>query len=101
VQILEHEHGWSPRRKLADQCRGDRVRFRRFVDNVMQLASDSLGDIDERPERPRRKQRVAFAPQNARRLALLGAEPSQQRRLADPASPVMVTSRPRAVRATS
>jgi hypothetical protein len=50
----------------------------------LQLAAGPLGDLEKRPERTRREQRVAGAPQDPRRLAALLAEPPQEGRLADP-----------------
>jgi hypothetical protein len=60
------------------------VRHRTTLDDRLELATGSLGDGEQRPERIRREQRVAGAPEDPGRLAALLAEPPHEGRLADP-----------------
>jgi hypothetical protein len=84
VHVLEHEHGRDPRAQLARQRHHHRVRHRTTLNDRLQLAPGGLGNLDQRPERARREERVASAPEDPRRPAALLAEPPQEDRLADP-----------------
>ena len=50
---------------------------------VAQLAFDHPSDVKQRPQRPRREQRIARRPQHPHRPASLPTEPAHQRCLAD------------------
>src|SRR4029453_15520121 len=83
LQILEHEDGRPARCELADQRRGNGLWLSAFVHDLKELAARLLRDIDERPQRRRREERIAGAPEKTGRVVLMGAEPSQEGRLAD------------------
>src|SRR3990172_3860534 len=57
------------------------MRLRPLLEGLFKLAPGSLGDVEERPERPRREERGARAPEGAR-LTIDQAEPAEQRGLA-------------------
>jgi hypothetical protein len=84
VHVLENEHARDPRAQLLGQRRHHRVGHRATRHDRLQLAAGRLGDLQERPERARREERVAGAPEDPPRLAAPLAEPPQEGRLADP-----------------
>jgi hypothetical protein len=55
----------------------------RLFHEALELAPRQPGDVEQRPQRARREQRVTRAPQDGSRVRLLGAEPPKERRLAD------------------
>jgi hypothetical protein len=69
---------------LVRERRHHLVRHRATLDDRLELATGPLGDGEQRPERTRREQRVAGAPEDPRRPAALLAEPPHEGRLADP-----------------
>jgi hypothetical protein len=83
VHVFEDEHGRDPRAQLPRERRHHLVRHRTTLDDRLELAAGPLGDGDERPERARREERFAGAPEDPRRSAVLFAEPPHERRLAD------------------
>jgi hypothetical protein len=56
---------------------------RPLLDRGLQVAAARLGDVEERPQRPGREQRVAAAPEHRRRCSGLVAERADCGRLAD------------------
>ena len=94
VHVLDDQDRRRPRPQLAHERRRDHVRSGAALDELLELAARELGDVEQRPERPRREQGVAGAPQDprARRAARRTAH---ETRLSDPASPPTSTSRPR------
>jgi hypothetical protein len=78
VHVLKHEHGQTPRAQVPRERRYDLVRDRAAVYNLLELAAGVLGDKEQRPERPRSKERIARAPQDLRRLMVLLAELPQE-----------------------
>jgi hypothetical protein len=86
VDILQHGDG-GPGGAQFRQERGERLmRPGTAPDQRPEFARHLLGDIEERPERPRREQRITSPPQNPGRLTALTedrGEPAQDRRLAD------------------
>ena len=82
VQVLEHDDRWRAPPQLVEQ-RGQHVaRPGAALDEVGQLAACLGGDVEQRPERPRRVQRLARAREHAD--GKVGAERVEERRLADP-----------------
>ena len=85
VHVLDNDDRRRARPRQPEE-RGDH-RGRALIDRGLELAAGLLGDIEERPQRPRREQRVTAAPQHARRTARLRAECTNSRRLAHPGLP--------------
>ena len=83
VEVLEHDDARRPAAQLARQRRDELARRRAVRGDRRELAADLVGDVDERPERARRVQRVAGPPEHPDRAAAL-AEGAHERRLADP-----------------
>ena len=87
VEVLEDEDrrgqavraGLDRARQRVDDLRGRRL----LGDEHREVAAGLLGDVGERPERPRGVERVAGAREDPR-LRMLGREGAQQRRLPDP-----------------
>ena len=77
VHVLEHDDRRHPGCELAKQRGRHLVRTRLALHQLIKLATRHLCDVDERAERPRCGQRVARAPQDARRGSLLVAEAPQ------------------------
>ena len=69
--------------ELAQQSSGDVGRSGVVGEQLPELAAGVLGDVHQRAQRARREQRVAGAPEHARRRALLGCERAHERRLSD------------------
>jgi hypothetical protein len=84
VHVLEHEDRRGPRAQLPGERRRHLVRHGAARDDRPELAAGPLGDRQQRAERARGEQRVAAAPENPRRSAVLFAEAPHQRGLADP-----------------
>jgi hypothetical protein len=82
VRVLEHHDRGSGERELAPERGRDVVRQRARRHLGLELPAGDLGDVEQRPERARRGQRVARRPQDAGR-ARLPAEQPQQLGLAD------------------
>ena len=71
-------------RAAFEERRGDVVRSAPGAEGgPSEAALRALGDLEERPERARRGQRVAASPEDARARRQLVAEAPNQRRLAD------------------
>ena len=83
VQVLDDQDRRRPRPQLAHERRRDLVRSGAALDQLLELTAGDLSDVEQRPERTRREQRVAGARQDPRRPAVLLAKPSQQRCLPD------------------
>ena len=83
VQILEHQDRLFPRSEFADERCRDCLRLAAFLDDVTKLAPAGLRDVEQGTEWTRREERVARAPENPRRLALILAKSLQQSGLAD------------------
>src|SRR3981081_807197 len=64
VHVLKHEHGQTPRAQVPRERRYDLVRDCAAVYNLLELAAGVFGDKEQRPERPRSKERIARAPQD-------------------------------------
>ena len=83
VNVLEHQHGRRRRaRQLVEHGAEDRRPVVRPRQQRAQRRTGLAGDVVQRPERPRRRQRLAAAPEDAAR-AEAGAERFQQAGLAD------------------
>ena len=82
VDVLEHEQRRRLRRELDDERVGELVERRAAPERVGQPAAHAPGDLDERAQRPRRLERHAAAPQDARGARADG-NPAQERGLAD------------------
>jgi hypothetical protein len=85
VDVLDDDDRRRARSRQPEE-RGDH-RGRALIDGGLELAAGLLGDIEERPQRPRREQRVTTTPQHARRTPRLRAECTNRRRLAHPGLP--------------
>ena len=83
VKILQDNQRRRPRRQLAHERIRDLIGSRPALHKPLEIAAGQPGDIEQRPKRARREQRITFPPQNASRASLLVAETPQQRRLAD------------------
>src|SRR5439155_22686480 len=66
MQILEHEDRWRPCPQLAHERRGNLIRSRAGLHELLQLSPGALGDVDEGPERTRSEQRITSAQQKTR-----------------------------------
>jgi hypothetical protein len=82
LQVLEDEDRRRAARELAQQRAGHLVRPRVARRGVSQVAAGLLGDVDERPQRARREERVARAPKDPRGPAVLVDEAPCERGLA-------------------
>ena len=87
MHVLEHQDRRRTRLQLSHQRRGDLERPRARLDELLELAAGGRGDVDERPERPRREQSVARAPEEPGAGRRVVAEAPQQRGLADAGLP--------------
>ena len=83
VQVVEDEDGRPARLQLPDHGARHVVGLGVAVHHVVELTAGLRCDVDEGPERSRREQRVARAPEDACRRVLVVAERSHERRLAD------------------
>jgi hypothetical protein len=83
VDVLEHEHRRRRRAELGEHRRRDVVRHRPLLDAPPELPVGHPRDVEERPERPWREERIARRPQNPGLRAAVRAEPAKQGRLAD------------------
>ena len=81
VDVLEHEDRRAVRG--ARERRHHLVRHHVASDDGLELAAGGFADREQRPEWPRDEERIAAAPEDPCRAAVLVAEPPQQRRLAD------------------
>jgi hypothetical protein len=84
MDVLENHHRGRAPGELAGKRRRDLVHHRAARHQVLELPSRRFGHVEERPEWPRREQRVAVAPENSRGAAQLSAETMHERRLPDP-----------------
>jgi hypothetical protein len=82
VQVLHHEHGRVAAVELVEQRAEHRLARCVGGQRVGELAARLPGDVVDRPQRTRREQRVAGAPQEARAAGARDA--LCQRGLADP-----------------
>ena len=73
--------------KLVHEGGGNLVGLRRAMDERLNLAPARLRDLDQRPERTRRVQRVAGTPKDPSRVPALVAEAPQERRLPNASFP--------------
>ena len=87
VDIFEHEHARCVPAQVVHQRGGDLVGLRFAVDELLDLASARLCDLDQWRERTRHVERVAGSPEDASRAPVLIAEAPQERRLPDPGLP--------------
>ena len=83
VQVLDDDDRRTPSRGDALDRRGDGVRRPAALERVRERSARLVGGVEERPERPRREERVAGAPEDRRRARLLLAERAHERGLAD------------------
>jgi len=84
VHVLEDEHGRGPCAQLMRERRRHLVRHRPTRDDRLEFTPGPISDVEERPERTGREERVAGAPEDPCRLAAGFAEPPHEGRLADP-----------------
>jgi len=83
MHILEDEHRWRPRPQLAHERRGNLIRSRAGLHELLQLSPGALGDVDEGPERTWSEQCITSAPQESRAAGAVVTEASQESGLAD------------------
>ena len=81
MHVLDHEHGRRPAGQLVGERAEQFVRCPRVGRDLRELDTGRVGDVEERPERPRREQSLARPPQHPAR-PVGGAEGSQQGGLA-------------------
>ena len=81
MQVLEHEHRRRSAPQLADEGAHDVVGLGAGGHDFRELAAGELGDVEQRPQRTRREQRLAGTPEKPRPVAVLFAEPPQERGL--------------------
>ena len=81
MHILEDEDRWRPRPQLAHERRGNLIRSRAGLHELLQLSARALGDVDEGPERTWSEQCITSAPQDSRAAGAVVAEASQERSL--------------------
>ena len=86
VDVLQDEHERPPTVTRAEERGSDRVRTT-SVDRLGDRARCLGGDLEDRPERRRREEGVAGAPEDRGGFAELVGEPPHQRGLADPGLP--------------
>src|SRR5439155_18479349 len=79
----EHDERRLPRAQLVAQRGEDRLRLVAADDEFLQRLPRLGGDVEERAQGSRRVQAVARAPEQAHAVGALGAEPLNERRLAD------------------
>src|SRR5262245_62670811 len=84
MEVLEHHDRRARSGQLAHQRGGDLMWRRPARDELAELPSSGLGEVEEGAERTRGEKGVAGAPENARRLAERVAELAQQDGLPDP-----------------
>ena len=84
MHVLEDENRRRARSELIPQRRDHLTRPALGDHQRLKLSADALGDVKQGAERPRRKQRVARAPQHTRPARAFIAEPPHERRLAHP-----------------
>ena len=79
LKVLEDDHSRRAPRHLPGQRSRDLVGLPPAGNERLKLASRRLRYLEERPQRSRGEQRIARAPENARRGALSVAEASKKR----------------------
>jgi hypothetical protein len=84
MQVLEHEHGRRHFGGFAGERRQHLMRTTATLQEVLELPTYQLRDVDERPQRPRRKQRLTSPPEEPDRRRSLLAEPADHRGLPNP-----------------
>jgi len=84
MQILNHHHRRRASIQLVHQRTRHLVWLAAGFDLLAQLPFDRPSDVKQRPQRPRREQRIARRPQHPHRPASLATEPAHQRSFADP-----------------
>jgi hypothetical protein len=85
VHVLEHEHGRRRRQpQLRQQQAVDLVRGGAARERAPELRPDRVGEVVQRPERPRDREVVAGPDEDARARADVADEARDERRLADP-----------------
>jgi hypothetical protein len=93
VRVLEHEDR-RPTTELVGEYRGDLMRPGAAADELIELAIRRVRDLEQGPERARRQQPVAGAPEDPRRTSTLVAETPQECCLASPGFTTNKTRRP-------
>src|SRR6266568_3730576 len=83
MQILENKHGRGALLHFPQKRCAHFVRLGVTQHELTELTVSHLRDVEQRPERARREQRIARAPENSRRISKLVRKPAHQRRLAD------------------
>ena len=83
VEILDDEDGRSTLPHLVQKRRTDVVELRASVERVPQVAADGIGDVEHRPQRPRREQRLAVPGKDRDTRIVICTEAAHERRLAD------------------
>jgi hypothetical protein len=84
VHVLEHEHGRQRRRlELGEQQRLDLVRRRAPRERLGEQRRDAADEVPDRAERPRDREVVARAEQDAGGRAQPVEDPGDERRLPD------------------
>ncbi len=83
VHVLEHEDR-RPTTELVGEHRGDLMRPGAAANELIELATRRVRDLEQGAERARRQQSVAGAPEDPRRTSTLVAETPQECCLAGP-----------------
>jgi hypothetical protein len=84
VDVFQQEDGATLPTKLLGELGHDLIRHRPLFDERREFAVERLGDLQERPQRARREERLARAAGNRRRARAPLTELPDQRGLADP-----------------
>ena len=82
VQVLDHEHRGRARGQLVERRRQDVLARTTFLDRRGNRTADLPRDVQQRPHRARRDERIARAPEHAPRVGPRD-DGGDQRRLAD------------------
>jgi hypothetical protein len=78
LRVVDHHDRRRPSPELAPQRHRHVMRRCSPLDQLSQLAADNLGDVKQRPEWPRREQRIANTPEHPRPASLGVTERSYQ-----------------------
>jgi hypothetical protein len=83
MQVLYDQDRRRPRAQLADQRRRNLVRSGAAHDQLLKLTARDPSDVEQRPQRTRREESVARAPQDPQRPAVSLAKPAHKCGLTD------------------
>jgi hypothetical protein len=83
VHVLDHQHPLRPLTETIEDRLEDHLPRRVLGEGGGEPTTGVPGGVTDRPQGPRRVQRIAGAPQHHRRRQALAEESRDQRRLAD------------------